>query len=263
MAETEYCPARISQTHLFDAAPEAQTRLFAYRLAAASPRTVSGSIAVKTSAGWLAVSFANVKLEERDEQWISPTTAFKRRAFVSAPLYARMPQNVTVLSDFVETAETSGDSLFGWDAKGRVGCTPPAGFEFHGDPTKRGLSLQNPIDEPGLPDAKTPIATASITSAPGKEDCPVPFARATVTVPMVPQYPRELQSAGASGTTYVAVAIAANGTPDDFWVWAPSGFAAIDRETLRVARASRYRGGTSFCAPAPGIFLFRADFRPN
>ncbi len=263
MAETEYCPAFVVQTQLLDVRPGGKYTLFAYRLQAASARAVSGAVAVKTSTGWFTLPFSDVKLTERDEQWQSPTTVFKRRAFVSAPLYARMPEDVSVVGQFVEEAEASGDSVFGWDAKGRVQCAVPTGFITHKSFPKDGLSQQNPIDEPGPPVAGTAIATASITTAPGDESCPIPFADATVTMPMQPQYPRDLQVDGVTGTTYAAVAINADGKPDDVWVWGTSAYGPIDRETLRAARLSRYRSETSFCAPAPGIYLFRADYRPG
>jgi hypothetical protein len=46
-------------------------------------------------------------------------------------------------------------------------------------------------------------------------------------------------------------------------VYTPSGYPDLDLAALKAAELSKYRGGIALCKPAPGAYLFRADFDPN
>jgi hypothetical protein len=88
-----------------------------------------------------------------------------------------------------------------------------------------------------------------------------PLFAASVRKQAAPAYPTGVV-ASEQYTSLIQVAIAPDGTLDDAWVDLSSGVHAFDEAALAAARASTYRGGTSFCEPAPGRHIFRADFDP-
>ena len=243
-------------------------------LSALSSRTVSGTIVVHTADEWYTLRFTNVTLSRYDEKWQDTYASFSTTEFLSPVLYVRFPKPVSVQSVFVNEASTSGETAFGWDAKGNVTCTGGsdisiialgAGAIISGtmEKSKSTSDLQrlNPIPSSrNAPPDGTPTLTPALTSAPGLTDCAAPFAEATVTRPYPPSFPAG--SRGESGESYVQVAIGADGKLVDAWIWGPSGDRAFDLATLQSARHSEYAPARAFCQNVPGMYRFRAEFRP-
>jgi len=258
-ALSEFCPASSGGFYRIG---DASSSLYSFVVDAEGPRTVSGTIVVKTDTGWFNVPFAQATMIERDEQWRDEFVSYSRRSFGSAPLYVRFPQPEHIIDSFVLEATASGDPYFGWDSKGDVQCSAPAGFGIVNTlPRAEAAHLLNPrTDVHDPPPANAIVPTASISSIPGSTDCQTPFAQAAVTKPVSPNYPL-----GYNITTEVLVEVLvdASGALADSWVFKPSGYTYFDQAALESARKSTYQAGTAFCKPAPGKYIFRAKFNAN
>jgi len=263
LALTEYCPASAG---VFTAlgGGHADT-LYSYDLLAEGARSVQGTVLVDTSSGWFKVEFPSTALTEWKFHYQGEYVTFSRSAYESAPLYVRFPTPVTIISFFVSDARSDGDQNFGWDEKGDVACSPPAGLEtvqkFPPMPLPKVLNPRTDLAAPPAPDAS--IAIASPTTVPGSESCSQPFTAATVTKAAALSYPAEEQFRSVSAIAVVKVAVNGNGTLDDAWIYYPSGSRWFDQAAIDSARSSKYKGGTAFCEPANGLYLFRATFTPN
>ncbi|MGB6987115.1 MAG: TonB family protein [Candidatus Aquilonibacter sp.] len=261
LALAEFCPAEIEAPHQLDA-KTGPSALFSYALRAEGPRSVAGSVLFNTSMGWFEVEFPATPLTAHAYQMQDEFVTFTRNTFESDPLYVRFPQPVTIKGVFVASATSSGDQVFGWDAKGTVQCAPRAGF---GTPpsTRPKTSLVKTLnprtDLDVMPGSNAVSAVAAITSAPGSTDCDVPFANASVEAAS-PEYPLVAENRAAS--VWVEVAVNADGTLADAWIYAPSGSRDFDAAALRAARLSKFKGGRVFCQPAGGDYLFHAVFNP-
>lgn len=224
---------------------------------------------VQTDGAWFSVPFSNVALNAYTERWRDPYLTFTRVGYYSDVLYVRFPHPVVALSSFVRSVSTKGEVAFGWDAKGRVSCWGTKGasiistdpkLAYRAKPSRGGVEWLNPIPaSTAAPATDTPLITASLTNEPGPTDCAVPFEDAVVTKPVAPDFP--FASRGESSMTIIQVAISATGKLDDAWVWVPSGDERLDQAALESAKKSTYRPARSFCADAPGMYLFRAQFR--
>ena len=265
-AITEYCPARVSALHAIGVADAATaSKLFSYRLEAEGPRQVSADVVVDTTRGWFTVKAPVTSLSVYEQRLRSPSVVFRHNAYLSPPLYIRFAQALTVVDAYVSDAVASDDPAFGWSAKGKVQCDPPAGFFVPVVPERLPTSpelLDAPDDSAVAVPSTVAAAQAVSISAPGSIDCASPFSAVKVTMPMQPEFPREMadDARAKSGTTIVRVAVDAQGHVDDAWTFAPSGFELYDDATVRAARQSKYKPGTAFCKSAPGFFFYRADF---
>lgn len=261
LALAEFCPAEIEAPHQLDA-KTGPSALFSYALRAESPRSVAGSAIFDTSMGWFEVEFPRTALTARAYRMQDEFVSFTRATFESDPLYVRFPQPVTIKGGYVASATSSGDQVLGWDAKGTVQCAPRAGFETRPTtgPKVDFLKTLNPrTDLDAMPSSNAAIAVAAITSAPGSTDCDVPFANATAEAAS-PEYPVVPENRAAS--VWVEVAVNADGTLADAWIYAPSGSRPFDAAALRAARLSKFKGGRVFCQAAGGDYLFHALFQP-
>ena len=259
LAVAEFCPAEVEPPHQLDAT------LFSYALSAEGPRSVAGAIVFDTSMGWFVAEFPATPLTLHPYNMQDASVTFTRTAYESGPLYVRFPQPVTLKGAYVSSASSSGDQLFGWDAKGTVPCAPRAGFgaRLTGAPNPSFLKTLNPrTDLDVMPSPTASIGVAALTSAPGSTDCDVPFANATVTSAASPEYPGFARDQNLGGEVYVIVAVNGDGTLGDAWLYAPSGSRDLDQAALRAARQTKYKGGRVFCQAAGGDYLFHAIFRP-
>jgi len=180
----------------------------------------------------------------------------------SSELTVLFPQPVTIRHAWVIAARTRGDLYFNWDPRGTVPCEPPD-FAQPGYPvTMRTERSPQPGDETPAP--APPAANAVASAAPfPTPTCPKPFINATVTDAIQPDFPEIVRSEGFSGlaVSEIAVALDPNGKLLDAWVWAKSGYPALDDAALKAARRSRYSGAVSYCGAVHGTYLFRADFQ--
>lgn len=157
----------------------------------------------------------------------SPAVKYSFRVAESPELTVVFPQAVSVRHAWITTAQTHGDQIFDWDAHGRVTCEPSA----------------------------APFPPAN---------CAQPFVNATVTFPVQPDFPELVRNEGFSGVaiSIIAIAVDPQGKLVDAWIWAKTGYPAIDEAALKAAQQSKYSGATSYCRPVSGTYLFRADFSP-
>ena len=259
-ALTEFCPARVLAMAPIGAA-DATGQLYSYALTALGPRSVSGTVIFKTSEGWFQAQFPMTPLQEYSRTYEGKSATFKRTTYESPLLYVHVAPGVVMQAAFVSEARTSGDTTFGWDAHGDVTCQAPPDFETASASAKEMPRERETRAYNTPPDADTPIEVPTITSAPGLLDCAQPFRSVAATRPVIPTLPGWQMSQINFVAVDIAVAVGADGAIQDAWIENPSGFDAYDKEALRAARLSKYRGGTSFCEPAPGMFIFHAESR--
>jgi hypothetical protein len=155
-----------------------------------------------------------------------------------------------------------GDKMLEWDARGTVTCEPVdfAPGKFPEEPESR--TPQAGDETP----AAAPAPARAVASAPPFPllMCATPFAPAGATHAVEPDFPRSVGEQGFSrtATSEIAVAIDPQGKLVEAWVWATSGYPALDDAALSAARRSQYSGAISYCRPVSGTYLFRADFAP-
>jgi TonB family protein len=259
-ALSEFCPARADQFHRIG---DVGSTLYSFTVSAEGPRSVQGRIAVRGDDSWYLIDFPKTQLSAYHERWRDAYVEYTRTTFASAVLYVRFPSPIARLDAFTYDAQSFGDPAFGWDAQGLVGCSAPAGFGLaYGGSKGSVLTLLNPrtdLAEPPVSNAD--VLTARLTSPPGRLDCAVPFANARATEAAAPVYP--LGSDAVATLVYVEIVVDKDGSLADAWIYAPSGRKPFDDAALEAARKSTFAPGTAFCGPAPGSYLFRAEFNPR
>jgi hypothetical protein len=119
-AVTEYCPAVLENGHSLGGG------VYSFVLSAASARTVHGTLLVDTNDGSYTIDFPNTNLVVFVERLHNSSTHRQRAVYVSQPLYVRFPTAVESISLWsVLSAQSTGDALFHWDARGMVTCKIP------------------------------------------------------------------------------------------------------------------------------------------
>lgn len=265
-ALAEFCPAQIEHVQPADAA-KAPAAVYRFTLAAEGVRSVNGTAMIDTDHGWYTVDFPLTALTLHTIAYSGPTIKYTEASFYSDALYVQFPQPVTVVSEFVSKARATGDPAFGWDPKGLVACSAPAGLEAARAPSKPSrdplvAQPQNlPTPRPYDPASDTTLrAVPSV--APGSETCAHPFAHAVVTRAVSPRWPMGY-AISQPLEVLTKVLVNADGTLADASILQPSGFDVFDDAAIASAKASRYAAGTAFCEPAPGYYVFKAEFSPR
>jgi TonB family protein len=254
-AMLEFCPATlhvqaVGADRNDDAAP---AEVYGFDLSALVPRSVSATLAFDTSAGWYTADVPTVSLAEKDRHYTLRGVRFVHRDFVSPVMYLRFPQAVKLNHSWVYR---SGDAT----------CPPPAavgkGQNAHG---KSALKM-DPADEDRLsnaPPADAPILSVKSSTPLEIAACDEPFRFATATNPVAPRFPDMARMMGAYGTSVVNVAIDAEGSVADAWIFASSGNNYLDKAAMDAAKATTYEAGRSYCRPVPGSYRFIINFDPN
>lgn len=259
-ANSELCPASVESIQRVGGP---SSNIFSLSLSAQGPRSVSGTIIIRSGDAWYRASVPSTALTKNDLQWTDEFLSFTQSDYSSAPIYVRVPAAAETAFAYVERVTSSGDAEFGWDAKGRVDCPVSGGF---GVPAKYKppVTLTNPrSDLLQVPSASVAVIDAVPIAAPGSLACATPFAAATVSQAVPPVFPYGERFPGFRGAmTIVTVVVGADGSLIDAFVFVPSGHHDIDAAALEAARESTYQAGTAFCAPAPGLYNFRAQFEP-
>jgi hypothetical protein len=223
-------------------------------------------VALDTNAGWFTVDVPTATLREKDRHYKGPSADFVKRDWASDIMYVRFAKPVVVAHSWVAVANSSGDTM-GWADKGNVACAPYAA----GNPSIK-LPAANPAvafvtdDEDHVeaqPSGNALILLPVTSAAVEKSDCNDPFENASVTRQVSPDYPEVMRPTGVTATTAIKVAINADGSLADAWIWGPSGYGAFDQASLTAARLSIYKAGRAYCQPAPGFYLFKVTFDPN
>jgi TonB family protein len=232
-----------------------------YDLRALGPRTIEGTILADTDAGWFTWDQPAVELTRMTYTAIMPDYKTQFVVAESPELSVRFPKPVTIRRAWVATATARGDAQFGWDARGKVTCDPP---DFAPDSSLRSVfTKRTPQAGDPTPAPAPPMASALQASPPFPDtSCAQPFVAATVTDPVRPEFPSIVRDEGFSGraVSVVYVAIDPHGNLADAWVFASSGYRALDNATLSAARRSKYAAPTSYCRAVSGTYLFKAVF---
>jgi hypothetical protein len=258
-AEVEYCPAIVSLT------PTADAQTFGVRLEGGSARSVLGIVAVHTDKGWYRTPVPEMKLHEVEQTWRDASAEFKRNAWESDPIFLHFPKPVSLGAAFMLSAQTHGETVFGWDKRGPISCAaPPDRFDAKPtptpDPSLGKLELVSPRHDRDVVPAGAPIAQAEAISI-DYGTCQTPFASSKTSTLVSPQFPeQERNDEFSRADVIVTVAVGAAGEIDDAWVFAPSFSPYIDNAALKAAKESRYTAARSFCQDVPSLFQFFTTF---
>jgi hypothetical protein len=260
--EVEFCPAHLGDFHAFGGAHDG---LIAFDVAAESARSVSANVIVQGESGWYTFQFKDAALVPDLAHYQSPTVRFDRTLYHTKPLYVQLPPGERIVRWWIYDAMSTGDSMFGWDSRGDVTCFPPPEAETK-IPTlaNRPKRVNAGNDLAQLPGPSDSILVSSKMAPPADiTECAKPFVPAMVVHAEQPLWPTSVPRLSASVTSEIEVAVNANGTLAGAWVYTPSGYPDLDLAALKAAERSKYHGGIALCRPAPGTYLFRADFSPN
>ena len=266
---TEFCPATLADAGLTRVGPAGST-LFRYGVAANGARSARGSVIAYSNAGWFVFSFPLVPIAERVDRFDTGQVKFSRTSFQSPQMFVTFPAGAEPTDAFVSSASSTGDALFGWDAKGTVTCPAQSGFRMKPRTATEPASpkIVDLTPDPNVTPGRESIrSVAASTSAPGPLDCAVPFADAKATSVIPPEFPsfaRGVMETAGSTFTLVRLMVGPDGRlAEPPVVWVPSVSPALDQSALRAARLSKYSAGKAFCAPAAGEYIFHASFRSN
>lgn len=262
LAVVEYCGASASLTPVGVAGADTPTATYAITLWANSSRTVSGHIAVQGESGWYDIAFNGVNLTPRTHRYRGPSVLFSRTDFESPRFFATFPTPIAMRAAFVDAATVTNEHVLGWDSQEHACAGYDIDLEHSPQQAPKDVSVLDPDPSPTPPPPGTPVLHASIASAPGSTNCALPFAGAKATRAMPPDFPIGYHIDQAY-VSLIEVAVNEKGRLDDAWVYAPSGIKALDDAAMRSARLSTYDAPRAFCQNVPGVYLFRAVFRPN
>jgi hypothetical protein len=263
-AIVEFCPARMDAAHVFGGSYDG---LIAFYVAAESARSVSANVIAQGESGWYTFQFQNAAIVADLAHFRSHTVRFDRTLYHTKRMYVRFPAAERIVRWWIYDATSLGDTAFGWDQRGDYICLPqPDAYPNVKraplpDPPIRTNDSGDLLVPPGPSDT---ILASYKTAAPADiAKCDKAFVPATVVRAISPVYPRSVRGLAVSVTSEIEVAINANGSLAGAWVYTPSGIPDIDAAALRAAEISTYRAGVAMCRPAPGTYLFRADFDPS
>ena len=250
-AVTEFCPATVENASPIGARLGTAAPAYAYELQALTPRAVDASMIADTDHGWFSWRIAGATLHSvtrTDHVKVNGRNQPEQYAIAeSGPLAVAFPLAVVIHHAWVVHGKTSGEVKLGWDARGPTSCDPP-GFASASmtDPPKAPSAQAMPTP---LPSADGAATTAVPTSPPfAITTCATPFAEATVTRPVAPDFSNfELieDRLGGAAASVVAVAVDEHGKQVDTWILSSSG--------VREFRSGCFARGT-------GLRIFRCDF---
>ena len=258
----EFCPAHLEGFHAF-AGPN--DGIVSFSIAAESARNVSANVIVQTDRGWYTFQVKDVNLAVDVAHFASPTVRFARVLYHTKPLYVQLLPGERVIRWWIYDATAVGDETFGWDKRGDVTCFPLPEGDTGIRPSANGPKrVDDPNDLFAIPGPSDTILHVSPIPQPAEmTECAKPFVPASVVRAIQPTWPRTVGRISTNLTTDIEVAIDADGSLAGAWVYSPAGIPDLDSAALRAAEASKFSGGIALCKPAPGNYLFRADFDPN
>jgi hypothetical protein len=282
-AVTEACPARLAAEAVSSTAENSRgpATLFGFELSAYGPRTLSATLEFDTNRGWFSLDVPAVTLTENDRHYSVGFAHDTMRDWVSPVMYARFPSPVQLRHSWIFSAAATGDGPFGWEKLGRVACTPPPPSMESADSVRtisyattvrtRGARptpsvILDPADEDKMsqtPDPAARVFLAAASRAIGKSDCDKPFVEASPEQMVAPGFPAAMIGSPFPGIVGIRIALNANGSLADAWVWASSGHQAYDDVALSAIRQSTYSGAVAYCAPVPSQYNAFIIFDPS
>lgn len=240
-AAAEFCPATVSP--VFQGLSPSE---YAFTLGAMSKRDVTGLLRIQTSSGWFDADFKDVQLRSTTSQYNDAGSAFTLDDFLSTPLVVAFPGAVSVTYAYVARASTSGETVLGWDAKGRH-----VGMETPNTPAmdlKKAINLKAHSVETAL-----------------MSNCGDPFSLVGIQKIAYAQYPALLRDSAFTalpkGSSIVIVAVNDDGTVIDAWTWETSGNEALDAAATTAAEHTVYSPARAFCENVPGYYFMKIAWR--
>lgn len=216
----EFCPAEVS-----DFAPTGADT-YGFQLSAASPRRVTGSLAIETETGWYRAVFKPQKV---------------------GTVYVRFPQQVKVINAWIGTAASDDPA---WAQHGIAICPPRA---------RPVLEREKPLPSP--PPA-APIVAAQIINPLASTDCRTPFAEARV-VGGQDQFADVVSRGSLGSEAAVEVQINASGDPVAVTLLHVTGGALeYGIEVVHAAKLLKFQPAVAYCRPVPSTYLLREEVNP-
>lgn len=252
-AMIEFCPAQVDMAAV-GAKAGGPAALYGFELTALGSRTVSGTIAFDTDQGWYTADLPAVGLFAKIRTYSSIETEFSRRDFVSPRMYVNFPVKVKIRESWMYRASALNDGAFGWQSQGTVQCPPQVAVTG-------GFHLKDP-DELSAPATASSLILSPIASAPlMTSNCAVPYKDATVKgSPASPDWPPNAMPAEPADAA-VKVAINADGSLADAWLYEPSGFPSMDEAAIDAAKSTKYLPAIMYCTPTPCHVCVQGDVR--
>jgi len=241
----EVCPAGPSE---IDAITPS---LYSFDVVAPTPRTVRGTLAFETDAGWFRVPFGPIKLEPAvlhlaDLQGHKVTQTSSR----SLVQYVNFARPVKIKSVFMESAAAD---VLDWASAGLFQCSPRPGR----------MNDFEPIGSEKTPYASIPAGTRTISAIPVppilRTDCAAPFVDAKVVNQAQAIYPFSRRMGPA--TSMVKITLDPSGQVVDARVFKSSGYDAFDIATLDAAKLSKYSPRIAYCRPVVSEYIFKVTFQ--
>lgn len=259
-AESENCPAS-----LVSLAPKTNAgATFSYYLLALSPRTVDTTVVAETNAGWFTWTLKGVPLQSAAFRISTATLVKGAFVFAASPLLSTtFSKPVQVDRVWVTRASASGDTVFGWDASGKIACDIP---DFSDSFFPPGVEIGELVMPKGQVPATSPPAAPAIPSvAPfPPPTCAKPFVEASLLKAVTPNFPEALgQSIGKPyrSEALAKVALDENGNVTDVWIVEATSIKEFDQAVVDAARKSSYSPAASYCQNVKGYYYFRAYYR--
>ncbi|MBV8491605.1 MAG: hypothetical protein JO199_13850 [Candidatus Eremiobacteraeota bacterium] len=249
LADTEYCPARITELN----ARSMPSSAYVYHVQALGKRTVDVNMIADTDRGWFSWSANAVPLLGVFS--IAGGAGFEQAE--SAPMWVTFAQPVRVVRAWVVSASATGDKNFGWDKDGTVECDVPDFSDAY--------SLDESIGRPALSATPSPASSVRAVAAEAPfppATCAHPFEPVRLRVAIDPRFPSSVHFGDYGGRADVRLGLAVDefGELTDAWFLTSSGLQAFDESTLLAARQSTYVPAVSYCRQVKGFFVFRATF---
>lgn len=251
-AAAEFCPATVEPV-----AQRVSDAQYAFRLGAMSARNVTGTFFVETDKGWFAADFKDVPLRPFEQTYTDEST-FGMNDYLSGPLMVTFPSAVKILYEFVRSASTHGETILGWDTEGTVSCEPTG----RRDP-KRRSGYAEPDPQP-FDVAGAVAITARAVPVQKATNCDEPFSLARIKQISYARYPALFNEAAGTalpkGATISIVALNADGSILDSWLWETSGNQALDQAALDAAKKTTYAPARAFCENVPSYYFMKVSW---
>lgn len=251
-ADVETCGAHLLPMVALSSQPASTSSTYAFVLRADTARSAQGQVVADTSNGWFIWSFPMTPLTlQPSEMLIRGWYAVSGKSYETKPLFVSFPAGTVVHRAWVEHAQTSGETVFGLDARGNASC---AVTNFGDDDPYRAPTVAAEVPTGSI------VAAAQPTDARFTLSCATPFAKSGFSD--VPRMEPPQESSGSmKGTAVVAVAIDNTGKVLDTWPISSSGNVKWDMTATIGLRDAKYQPPISYCLPVATTLYMVMSYR--
>lgn len=241
----ELCPAGLGE---MDAVTSS---LYSFDIVAPTPRTVQGTLAFETGAGWFRVPFGPLKLEPAIRHFADTRGHQITSTAPRSPVqYVNFGRPIMALKTLF--MENGAADVGAWKGVGLYRCSPQPAH----------LNDYEPIGAEKAPYFSIPAGAhviRALSVAPIlRTDCAAPYVDAKVVKQAQAIYPFFRKMGPA--VSMILVTIDVDGRLVDAYVFRSSGYDAFDKAAMEAARLSTYSPKIAYCQPVVGQYLFRVTF---